>query len=282
MLDSKRPAWLAQRFRGGDAFTGMVDLLTDLGLNTVCQSASCPNIGECFNAGTATFLILGSLCTRNCRFCAVPKGQPLPLDPNEPERIAQAVRVIGIRHTVITSVTRDDLDDGGAEQFNRCICLLHETVPDITVEVLTPDFRGDKEALQAILAAGPDVFNHNVETVPRLYPLVRPEADYNRSLGILSEAARNIKVVKSGIMVGMGESEKEVQWAFSDLISAGVTALTIGQYLRPSPRQMDVVEYIPPDQFLSYEEAALAAGFKSVAAGPLVRSSYHAEQLYGN
>ncbi len=281
-IDTKKPAWLVQRFRGGDAFNGMVDLLTDLGLNTVCQSASCPNIGECFNAGTATFLILGGLCTRNCRFCAVPKGQPSSPDPDEPGKVAQAARVAGIRHAVVTSVTRDDLDDGGADQFVRCIQRLRETVPETSVEVLTPDFRGDRKALRAVLAAGLDVFNHNVETVPRLYPLVRPGADYHRSLRMLREAARRIRVVKSGIMVGMGEDEKEVRGVFRDLVAAGVAVLTIGQYLRPSPGQMEVVEYVHPERFRSYGEMALAAGFKSVAAGPLVRSSYHAERLFGN
>ena len=269
-----RPSWLVQRVAPG-SFEKVSGLLGGLGLHTVCQSAHCPNIGECFGHGTATFLILGGVCTRRCRFCAVPKGQPVPVDPGEPARVAQAVAALGLRHAVVTSVTRDDLPDGGAAHFAAVIAAIR-AVCGASVEVLTPDFGGREDNLDTVLAARPEVFNHNLETIPRLYPSVRPGADYRRSLVILAAAARRPLLVKSGLMLGLGEQENEIHAVLADLAAAGVRALTLGQYLRPSDSHLPVTEYIHPDQFRRYEEAAHALGFSHVAAGPLVRSSYHA------
>ncbi|SDF45265.1 lipoyl synthase [Sporolituus thermophilus] len=277
-----RPPWLTQHIDTG-AFARVERLLAGLKLHTVCQSASCPNIGECFGQGTATFLILGSVCTRRCAFCAVPKGAPAAPDTAEPERIAKAVQVLGLRHAVITSVTRDDLADGGASQFAACIERIRAVCPSVTVEVLTPDFAGNWRAAAQVLAACPDVFNHNIETVPRLYDKVRPSADYRRSLALLRQAAAGgVGLVKSGVMVGLGETETEVLAVFADLAAAGVTAVTIGQYLRPSAAHLPVAEYIHPDKFAWYEQQARRAGFTAVAAGPLVRSSYHAAAMAGH
>ncbi len=272
--DPPRPPWLVQRVASG-SFEKVSGLLGGLGLNTVCQSAHCPNIGECFGHGTATFLILGGTCTRRCRFCAVPKGAPVPPDPGEPARVAQAAASLGLKHVVVTSVTRDDLPDGGAGHFAAVIAALR-AAGGITVEVLTPDFAGRQDALAAVLAARPDIFNHNVETIPRLYPVVRPGADYGRSLAVLAAAARAGLRVKSGLMVGLGETADEVSVVLGDLAAAGVRAVTLGQYLRPSQVHLPVREYIHPDQFRRYEQAARDLGFGHVAAGPLVRSSYHA------
>ncbi len=275
-----RPPWLVQRLPAGGDYAKVSELMNSLDLNTVCSSASCPNIGECFGCGTATFLILGGICTRNCSFCAVPKGAPPPVDAAEPERLARAVAALGLRHVVITSVTRDDLPDGGAAQFAACTVRVHQLCPGTTVEVLTPDFRGDHAALDTVLAAKPAVFNHNTETVPRLYARVRPGADYRRSLELLARAAAASDcLVKSGLMVGLGERPDELYNVFDDLVAAGVGALTIGQYLRPSPAHLPVVEYITPEQFDHYRRQALAAGFKKVASGPLVRSSYRATAM---
>ncbi len=273
--DPPRPSWLVQRVASG-GFERVSGLLGGLGLHTVCQSASCPNIGECFGHGTATFLILGGVCTRRCRFCAVPKGEPAALDSGEPAKVAQAAAALGLRHVVVTSVTRDDLPDGGAGHFAATIVAVRAASPGTTVEVLTPDFAGDAHSLDIVLSACPEIFNHNVETVPRLYPTVRPGADYRRSLAVLAAAAREPLLVKSGLMVGLGESEKEIIAVLGDLAAAGVRAVTVGQYLRPSPAHLPVVEYIHPDQFRRYEQAARSLGFSRVAAGPLVRSSYHA------
>ncbi len=272
--EAPRPPWLVQRVAPG-AFEKVSALLGGLGLHTVCQSAHCPNIGECFGHGTATFLVLGGVCTRGCTFCAVPKGVPVHADPGEPARVAQAAAALGLRHAVVTSVTRDDLPDGGAAHFAAVIHALRTACPGISVEVLTPDFAGSEAALGVVLAARPDVFNHNLETVPRLYPAVRPGAGYQRSLALLAAAAREPLLVKSGLMLGLGEQASEIHAVLADLAAAGVRAVTLGQYLRPSPRHLPVVEYLHPDQFRRYEEAARAIGFSHVAAGPLVRSSYH-------
>lgn len=273
----KHPPWLVQRVSAGKNFDKVKNLVNHLGIHTVCQSAACPNIGECFSGATATFLILGGVCTRQCRFCTVTKGEPLPLDQEEPDKVVQAVVELGLRHVVITSVTRDDLLDGGASQFISCISKIRDLQRGITVEVLVPDFQGNKDALWNVLRAQPDVFNHNIETVPRLYEQVRPKADYQRSLKVLFTATiAGIEAVKSGIMVGLGETEAEVLAVFSDLRLVGVTNLTVGQYLRPSAQHLPIVEYISPEKFIWYEKQALAMGFKKVAAGPLVRSSYHA------
>ena len=254
---SERPAWLAKRVPAGGEMATVTELMNNLNLHTVCQSASCPNIGECFGERTATFLILGGICSRHCRFCAVPKGKPTELDLTEPDRLAQAVGTLGLKHTVITSVTRDDLVDGGAGQFAACIKKIREKDPSVTLEVLVPDFGGDSTALNIVLEAVPEVFNHNIETVPRLYPTVRPEADYKRSLNLLKMAAQTgTSVVKSGIMVGLGENEQEVLATFNHLVEVGVKTLTIGQYLRPSLEHLPVVEYIRPEKFRWYEDRA--------------------------
>lgn len=276
---TERPAWLKQRVTSGTA--AVLAMMNDLNLNTVCLSASCPNIGECFGARTATFLILGGVCTRNCRFCAVPKGRPPALDPEEPDRLVQAVQKLGLKHVVITSVTRDDLSDGGAGQFAACIEKIREGCPGVTTEVLVPDFRGDAEALDTVIKAAPEVFNHNVETVPGRYPGVRPGADYGRSLELLRRAAREGDcLVKTGLMLGLGEEEQEIIAVFDDLLEAGVQSLTLGQYLRPSGEHLPVAEYIRPEKFRRFENVAYERGFSHVAAGPLVRSSYHAGEFY--
>ena len=273
------PPWLKQRVTAGTA--AVLAIMNDLHLNTVCLSASCPNIGECLGSGTATFLILGGVCTRNCRFCAVSKGQPEKLDPEEPGRLVRAVRKLGLRHVVITSVTRDDLSDGGAGQFARCIEKIREELTGVTIEVLVPDFCGNVEALDKVIKAVPEVFNHNVETVPGLYPYVRPGADYERSLAVLYQAAASETcLVKTGLMLGLGEQEQEIIASFDDLVEAGVRSLTLGQYLRPSAGHVPVAEYIRPERFRWFANVAYERGFSQVAAGPLVRSSYHAGELY--
>ena len=275
----ERPLWLKQRVTAAGV-TAVSSLMRDLNLHTVCQSADCPNLGECFGDRTATFLILGNVCTRNCRFCSVAKGMPQQLDMNEPERVAQAVKTLGLKHAVVTSVTRDDLPDGGAGQFVACIEKIRQMSPGTTVEVLAPDFGGDEVALTAVLEAGPEVFNHNIETVPRLYSVVRPEATYQRSLGVLRKAAQYGSIItKSGIMLGLGETEAEVIQVLQDWADNGVQAITIGQYLQPSPEHLEIVEYIHPDQFKKYEQIGYAMGYRQVVSGPLVRSSYHASML---
>jgi len=278
---SSLPSWIRRRFPPQEEWERVERLLRSLSLHTVCESARCPNLGECFRRGTATFLILGDTCTRSCRFCAVKKGIPLPPDPEEPRRVAEAARTLNLRHVVVTSVTRDDLPDGGAEHFAKTIQAIRECLPQATVEVLVPDFQGSAEALEVVLAACPDVLNHNVETVPRLYPLVRPQADYARSLELL----RRTKVrypgilVKSGLMVGLGETQKEVEAILWDLKEVGCDVVTIGQYLRPTAWHLPVAAYVPPEVFAYYREYALRLGFRGVASGPFVRSSYRAEEF---
>lgn len=260
------------------------------GLNTVCREANCPNIGECFSRGTATFMILGNLCTRNCRFCAVRPGTPGGVDGQEPERLAEAAARLGLKHVVITSVTRDDLPDGGAGHFAACIRELRQLPHPPTVEVLTPDFQGGDEALALVLNEHPEVFNHNLETVPRLYPQVRPQADFARSLGVLARAGQfaaeqgaGRMLTKSGLMVGLGETFDEVVVALGDLRSVGVDLVTIGQYLRPteSGDYCEIARYVEPEEFAAYAEIATKMGFAGVASSPLVRSSYHAEEMAG-
>lgn len=276
---TQRPPWLKQRVTAAGV-AAVSSLMRDFDLHTVCQSADCPNLGECFGAHTATFLILGGVCTRNCRFCSVAKGAPQQLDMHEPERVAQAVKTLGLKHAVVTSVTRDDLPDGGAGQFVACIQQIRQENPGTTVEVLVPDFGGDEVALTDVLDAAPDVFNHNIETVPRLYPTVRPEAKYRRSLDVLHTASQYPSiVVKSGIMLGLGETEAEVVQVLQDWAANGVQSITIGQYLQPSPQHLEIVEYIHPDQFKKYEQMGYAMGYRQVVSGPLVRSSYHAAML---
>jgi lipoic acid synthetase len=260
----------------------MHGLLDGLKLHTICQSALCPNIGRCFTSGTATFLILGDVCTRRCTFCVVNKGRPGSVDEAEPEHLLEAVRKMGLSYVVITSVTRDDLPDGGASQFARTVTLLGENMEDIMVEVLIPDFHGLEEAVRTVVESGPQVINHNVETVPRLYPEVRPGADYARSLELLY-TVKNLDptiVTKSGLMLGLGESREEVIEVMSDLREANCDLLTIGQYLQPSAQHHPVIRFIPPEEFAEYEAIGWEKGFAEIASSPLVRSSYRAIELY--
>lgn len=278
-----KPAWLRKRISVDKIYGIKVEhILRENSLHTVCESAMCPNISECFNQGTATFLILGDICTRNCRFCAVKKGIPRPIDPEEPKRIARAVEDLKLNYVVITSVTRDDLLKGGAEEFRDTILEIKKLGKDIKIEVLIPDFKGNLDALLEVLNAGPDVLNHNVETVPSLYPVVRPMANFRRSLDILRWAKdynRSI-VTKSGIMVGLGETEEELYRVFEMLADVDCDILTIGQYLQPTRDHLPVKEYIPPEKFEELKELAYKAGLKYVISGPFVRSSYFAHKGY--
>jgi len=277
---SKQPVWLIRNAPSATAIHRMEGILRRWRLATVCQSARCPNLGECFARGTATFMILGPRCTRRCRFCAVDKGDPQELDPKEPERVAMAAQVLGLRYVVVTSVTRDDLSDGGAEQFSRTIEYIRRQCKDARIEVLVPDFKGSLVALRKVLEASPDMFNHNIETVSRLYHRVRPRAHYRRSLGVLEVAARHGLRVKSGLMLGLGETEREVRETFTDLKRTGCNYLTIGQYLAPSKARLPVGRFVPPEEFERWAETAHSMGFKGVAAGPLVRSSYRADEMF--
>lgn len=282
-MTERLPSWFKKRMPPPGVMAEMNTLLGSLHLNTVCQSAICPNIGDCFTRHTATFLILGNTCTRNCTFCAVNKGEPEPLDVNEPEHIVEAVGKLNLRHVVITSVTRDDLPDGGAEHFSRVINLLKRQDRQMTVEVLVPDFEGSLAALEIVMAAHPDVLNHNVETVPRLYPEVRPMADFKRSVELL-RAAKTIDpgaITKSGLMVGLGETTDEVRDVMVSLREAGCDMLTIGQYLQPSPRHHPVISFVPPEQFDEFARLGKQMGFREVASAPLVRSSFEAASLFG-
>ncbi len=253
--------------------------MNDLQLHTVCESANCPNVGECWGQGTATFMILGDVCTRSCGFCAIKTGRPGLLDENEPERVALAVSKLGLRHAVITSVARDELADGGATMFARTLEALHRRCPGTSVEVLIPDFKGDREALRTVLAAGPDILNHNLETVPRLYPQMRPQAGYERSLELLDRARQMSPApTKSGIMLGAGESASEIEQAIRDLAAVQCAILTMGQYLSPSADHVAVERFVHPDEFGQWQGFAMSLGFQHVESGPLVRSSYHAEK----
>jgi lipoic acid synthetase len=274
----RKPSWLTVKGFGGQEFNRVNALVNSLGLKTVCHEANCPNRGECFGRGTAVFLILGPNCTRNCGFCNVTTGRPMAVEVNEPKRVAQASRELGLRHVVVTSVTRDDLPDGGAHHFARTIEEIRAALPTATIEVLVPDFQGNTDALDAVLAAKPDVFNHNVETVPRLYPQVRPQADYEQSLRVLALAAqRSSSRIKSGLMVGLGETTDELKSTFEDLANSRVSLLTIGQYLSPSREHISVERYVSPDEFAVLQREAEKAGIEAVFSGPLVRSSYLAD-----
>lgn len=279
-MRERLPEWLRNKSPLTAEANQVREILTGLRLNTVCHSAQCPNRGQCYGEGTATFLILGDVCTRNCRFCAVTKGTVQPVDLTEPERVLAAVARLGLKHAVITSVTRDDLPDGGAGQFVKTIRSIKEKLPQVSVEVLTPDFKGNKDAILSVAEAGPDIYNHNLETVPRLYERIRPEADYRRSLDLL----RLVKeydgklLTKSGIMVGLGETFEEVERVMDDLREVDCDILTIGQYLQPTRNHLPVVEYIKPETFEEWRKLALGKGFKHVSSGPLVRSSFHAGQ----
>jgi len=274
------PEWLKRPAPAADVIEDMERMLGRLRLATVCQSAYCPNIGECFNRGTATFMILGDQCTRNCRFCAVEHAVPGPIDLDEPAHVAQAVHQLNLNHVVVTSVTRDDLTNGGAVQFVKTIEAIRKRCPEATVEILVPDFQGDITALNMVCDARPDVFNHNVETVPRLYPDIRPQALYHRSLSVLEYAANKGLNAKSGLMLGLGETSTELRSVFLDLVQVGCEYLTLGQYLSPSKDHAPVVRYVPPEEFDQLAQTARKKGFKEVFAGPFVRSSYRAGELY--
>jgi lipoic acid synthetase len=275
-----RPEWLRVRAPGGQNFHELKTLVRGLELHTVCESARCPNIGECWNHRTATFMLLGNVCTRRCGFCAVPKGRPAPIDFDEPERLAAAVERLNLRHVVITSVNRDDDNLGGARVFAMSIAAVRERVAGCTVEVLIPDFKGDEEALAIVVDAQPDILNHNTETVPSLYAFVRPGARFQRSLDLLRNVKRRAPgmTTKTGLMLGLGETEDELLATCKRLADTGCDILTLGQYLRPSRDQLPVKRYYHPDEFARLKTAALDMGFRHVEAGPLVRSSYHADQ----
>ena len=278
----RKPPWLKRRIPSGAAFQGVHALLGKYNLHTICQEAGCPNAGECFSRGTAAFLILGDTCTRNCRFCAVAHGPVHEPDPHEPIRVAEAVRAMGLHYVVVTSVTRDDLRDGGAGHFARTIREIHCRVPGARVEVLVPDFQGSDQAVETVMEARPDVLNHNLETVPRLYPHVRKGADYRRSLRLIGRAGElaSQRHTKSGLMLGLGETAEEVKEVLSHLLEVNCRLLTLGQYLQPSRKHLPVVRFIPPEEFEEWKGIALDMGFSKVASGPFVRSSYHAEELY--
>lgn len=272
------PNWFRVQAPGSSRYRELKDLMRGLNLHTVCESARCPNIGECWNSGTATFMILGDVCTRSCGFCAVKTGRPEWLDTEEPKRVAEAVQQLNLRHAVITSVNRDELPDGGAGIFAETICEVHRLCDTTTIEVLIPDFQGNWDALQLVMDAGPDILNHNLETVPRLYKMMRPQAKYERSLDLLRRAKdmRSDIPTKSGIMVGASESMDEVHVAIQDLAEQCVDILTIGQYLQPSPKHVSVAKFYHPDEFSALKAYAISLGFRHVESGPLVRSSYHA------
>ncbi len=275
-----KPEWLRAKAPVGDNFHNLKKLARGLGLHTVCESAQCPNIGECWNHKTATFMLLGDICTRRCGFCAVPKGRPEAIDWDEPRRVAEAVATLGLKHAVVTSVNRDDDNVGGARIFAETIREIRELMPDCRIEVLIPDFQGLEEPLRIVLEAKPNVLNHNTETVPRLYRVVRSGARYQRTLDLLSNAKNwdPQMVTKSGVMVGLGETTDELVEVFNDLGSRGVDILTVGQYLRPSKDHLPMARFYTPAEFVYLKEEALKFGFKHVESGPLVRSSYHAHE----
>ncbi len=275
-----KPEWLRAKAPVGENFHELKKLARGLGLHTVCESAQCPNIGECWNHKTATFMLLGDICTRRCGFCAVPKGRPLEIDWDEPRRVAEAVATLGLKHAVVTSVNRDDDNVGGAKIFADTIRLIREVTEDCRIEVLIPDFQGLEEPLRIVLEAKPDVLNHNTETVPRLYRAVRSGARYERTLNLLSDAKRMAPqgVTKSGVMVGLGETTEELIEVFRDLGERGVDILTVGQYLRPSKDHLPMTRYYTPEEFKFLKQEALKFGFRHVESGPMVRSSYHAHE----
>ncbi len=277
--NSKRrlPPWLKAKAPGHPNYIALKNLLADLQLNTVCESAHCPNIGECWSQRTATFMILGDVCTRSCGFCAIKTGRPQWLDEGEPERVAAAIARLELKHAVITSVNRDELPDGGARIFARTIAAVHRLCPETSVEVLIPDFKGNWQALATVLKAGPDILNHNIETPPRLYPTMRPQAQYGRSLELLDRARKMSPApTKSGMMLGAGETKKEIAQSIQDLADVGCAILTLGQYLSPSAHHVPVARFVHPDEFAEWRRFADGLGFRHIESGPLVRSSYHA------
>jgi lipoic acid synthetase len=278
----RHPDWLKVRVGGGEQFVKMKSLLRNAKLHTICEEAKCPNIAECFGSGTAVFLILGDVCTRDCRYCNVKHGTPDSLNLDEPEDVAVSVKELGLKYTVITSVTRDDLEDGGASIFHDTVKAIRELSPECKIEVLIPDFKGNKTALETVISSNPDVINHNIEVVKDLFSMIRPQGDYYTSLKVLKnikEFDRNIKS-KSGFMVGLGETKDQIIKTIEDLRKADVDFLTIGQYLQPTRQHAEIIKYYTPEEFNEFKELALNLGFKHVESGPLVRSSYHAEKVF--
>lgn len=273
----RHPPWIKAKLPSGANYFDVRQMVHELKLNTVCESASCPNIGECWERRALTIMILGDICTRSCRFCDVPTGKPLPPDPDEPRRVAEMLARLGLTHTVITCVDRDDLDDGGAAHWAATIREVKARCPDMTLEVLTGDFKGDPACIDVVLAAGPDVYAHNLETVPRLSRQVRVQASYPRSYAVLEHAKRRGAITKTGLMLGLGETLDEVREVMRDVRAIGVDILTLGQYLRPSKQHLEIARYVAPEEFAQLEDEAVAMGFPHVESGPLVRSSYHAD-----
>ncbi len=276
----KKPDWLKVRFNQ-ECVSEVANLMKDLKLNTVCKEANCPNLGECYRKHTSTFLLLGNICTRNCRFCNVTKGKPDPPDPNEPLNVARAAKILKLKHVVLTCSTRDDLEDGGAKQFAETVYAIREICPHTTVETLISDMKYNKEALDIVIASKPEVINHNLETVKRLQKAVRPEADYKRSLSVLRYCKNKASeiLIKTGIMVGLGEKDEEIYELMDDVLQTGCDILTIGQYLQPTPKHFPLDRYVTPEQFAHYKDIALEKGFRHVASAPLARSSYKAWEV---
>ncbi|HRR16440.1 MAG TPA: lipoyl synthase [Bacteroidales bacterium] len=275
------PPWLKMQRASGENYSRIKNLTLKYNLHTICSSGNCPNIGECWNAGTATFMILGDICTRSCRFCATKTGKPLPPDENEPARLADAVKKLGLSHCVITSVDRDDLPDGGASFWAKTITEVKKENPGITIEALIPDFDGKEENIKKVIDTQPDILSHNLETVKRLTPLIRTKAKYDRSLSVIRFIAGSGIPAKSGLMLGLGETEEEILETMDDLLEAGCSILTLGQYLKPADGYMEPVAYISPEKFAEYRKIGLSKGFTFVESGPLVRSSWHAEKHVG-
>ncbi len=272
------PKWMKMKLPKGESYSKVKNLVDKHGLHTICTSGNCPNIGECWNRGTATFMILGDICTRSCKFCAVKTGKPLPPDLNEPKKLAESVKIMGVKHCVITSVDRDDLDDQGAEIWAQTITEIKRENPNTKIEVLIPDFSGNTDRIQKVIDARPDVISHNLETCERLTPAIRSAAKYRRSLEVIKYIAENYTVAKSGIMLGLGETHDEILQVMDDLLEVGCKVITIGQYLAPTLKHLPVVEYIHPDRFAEYKKIGLEKGFSFVESSPLVRSSYRAEE----
>jgi lipoic acid synthetase len=272
------PPWFKVSLHQGPDYRDIRRTMDTLGLHTICEEARCPNVWECWNNRTATFLILGDICTRRCHYCSVATGRPLPVDRQEPRRVAEAVQALGLRHAVITSVNRDELDDGGASMFAETIREIRWRIPTCTIEVLIPDFEGNEHALQTVVAERPEILNHNIETVPRLFPSIRPQGKYDRSMMLLDRAKQMGAKTKSGLIVGMGETTEEIRGVMQDLRRVGCDVMTIGQYLRPTKQHLTVARFYHPDEFAAFKVEGLALGFTHVESGPLVRSSYHAEE----
>ncbi len=275
---NKKPSWLKVKLPIGEEYRKVRELVTDNKLHTICESGNCPNMGECWGAGTATFMILGNICTRSCGFCAVATGRPSAVDKNEPMRVANSVKIMGVKHCVVTSVDRDDLKDGGAQIWVETINTIREVSPGTTLETLIPDFQGKWDNLQMVIDVAPEIISHNLETVRRLTKQVRIQAKYDRSLEVLKRVSDSGVRAKSGVMLGLGETEEEVLETMDDLVNAGVSIMTLGQYLQPTKKHLEVVEFITPEKFNYYKEIGLKKGLKYVESGPLVRSSYHAEK----